>query len=531
MPSVTSTKLMAYCCLLGGLLIAALAGAEEPDPQSLLMQACAGCHAPNEQGQLSRIRDIRKTPEGWDMTIVRMGIWHGVAMEPAERRVLVKYLADTQGLAPEETANYRGLIERRPNMPATNADEDIGVMCARCHSYGRIALQRRDEDEWRKLANTHLGQWPTIEYQALGRDRNWWEIARDQIPAKLAALYPFKTEAWTKWQSHPAIDPSGTWRISGERAGVGRYTGVLKVKAAGKDRYETDYALSYADGKSLTGQGHAILYTGYEWRGAAKLGDESIRSVLALSADGNQMQGRWFLKEADGIGGDLHAVRVVDGGSGIVAVEPPFIKAGTSPSITVYGYGLTGDVKLGEGLKLVKVVQATPEQVQVEVKVAEQAKPGPVALSIGPTQADSALMVYRQIDSIHVEPAFGIARVGGGTLRPVQAQLEAVAYLNGPDGQAGTDDDMRLGSLPATWTVDNFDEAAAAIQDAKFAGQIDGSGLFTPGAGGPNPERQFSANNVGNLKVTATVQDGDRSVTGDGQLIVTVQRWNDPPLR
>ncbi|MEZ5583923.1 MAG: hypothetical protein R3F37_15350 [Candidatus Competibacteraceae bacterium] len=98
--------------------------------------------------------DMRKTPEGWDMTIVRMGIWHGMTFDPAVRRQLVKYLADTQGLAPEETADYRGLLERFRNMPTSYADEDIGVICARCHSYGRIALQRRDEDEWRQLVDT-----------------------------------------------------------------------------------------------------------------------------------------------------------------------------------------------------------------------------------------------------------------------------------------------------------------------------------------------------------------------------------------
>lgn len=95
-------------------------------------------------------------------------------------------------------------------MAETYADEDVGVICARCHSYGRIALQRRDEGEWRKLSHTHLGQWPTAEYQNLGRDRDWWEIVRDRMPPRLAALYPFKTDAWEKWQAHKPVDPSGT---------------------------------------------------------------------------------------------------------------------------------------------------------------------------------------------------------------------------------------------------------------------------------------------------------------------------------
>ena len=44
-------------------------------------------------------------------------------------------------------------------------------LCARCHSYARVALQRRDAAEWLKLVHFHLGQYPTTEYQAGGRDR------------------------------------------------------------------------------------------------------------------------------------------------------------------------------------------------------------------------------------------------------------------------------------------------------------------------------------------------------------------------
>ena len=50
-------------------------------------------------------------------------------------------------------------------------------MCGRCHSLARVSLQRRDEQEWRKLAHLHVGQWPSIEYQASARDRQWFKIA------------------------------------------------------------------------------------------------------------------------------------------------------------------------------------------------------------------------------------------------------------------------------------------------------------------------------------------------------------------
>ena len=56
--------------------------------------------------------------------------------------------------------------------------------------------------------------------------------------------------------------------------------------------------------------------------------------------------------------------------------------------------------------------------------------------------------VYRTVDSVKVEPGFAISRVGGGTTPAVNAQFEAVAYANGADGAAGTDDDIRIGVDP-----------------------------------------------------------------------------------
>ena len=67
-------------------------------------------------------------------------------------------------------------------------------------------------------------------------------------------------------------------------------------------------------------------------------------------------------------------------------------------------------------------------------------------------------------------------------------------------------------------------------QCRKFAGHFDKRGRFLPGAAGPNTAREYSGDNVGNLAVVAKAQDGDRAVEGHGHLIVTVQRWNTPPI-
>ena len=70
------------------------------------------------------------------------------------------------------------------------------------------------------------------------------------------------------------------------------------------------------------------------------------------------------------------------------------------------------------------------------------------------------------------------------------------------------------------------------MKDTDYSGSIDAaSGLFIPAGAGPNPDRTFSTNNAGDLIVKASVTDGGNTVEGSAHLIVTVQRWNDPPIR
>lgn len=496
--------------------------------RGLIEARCGACHL--ENGELTRISEIRKTPEGWDMTVVRMGLWHKVELTADERRDIVKYLADRQGLAPSEAAPFRFLTERRPNMQDTPPSEEMAQMCGRCHSFGRVALQRRDEDEWRKLMHTHLGQFPSAEYSALGRDRNWWEIARDQMPPKLAALYPKDTDAWRKWSAAEHRPVDGRWTVAGERPGQGAYTGTMTVRAKGRDRFDVAYELHFDGGNTVRGQGDAVVYTGYEWRGSARLGDEDTRSIFAMSEDGARLAGRWFLKGADEVGATFEAVRA-DGSArnAVVAVQPRMLRAGETAEVTLTGAGLEPKLDLGVGVEIVKWLQKTDDQLRVRVKVAADAEQGLRAVAVGGTPSPQTVAVYRQIDTVRVEPAFAVARVGGGHTRPLSAQFDAVAYLDGPDGVSGTDDDIRLGSVPAKWSAEPFDERARREDDVKFAGRLEPQGRFIPAAGGPNPARGGDSNG-GDLAIVATVTEGGRTLDAKARLVVTAQRWNPTPL-
>ena len=509
--------------------------AHAADGEAVLNERCASCHQALADGGLSRISEVRKTPEGWDMTIVRMMLIHGVQLSTDERQTLVKLLADRQGLAPAETSGWRYILERRPNVVETPQDEDINVMCARCHSYARIALQRRDQAEWLKHSHFHLGQYPTIEYQALGRDRNWWELASTEVPDKLSQLYPLSTDAWQNWQAAEKVSPAGAWRVTGHRPGVGRYTGSAAIIANDADNYSVQLSLTYADGRTVKGEGSGIVYTGHEWRARLQLGDETILQVLALSEDGQEIAGRWFLADNDALGADIRMVRMdSEAPPAILSVEPPFIKAGETANLLIHGINLNqGEITLGEGLEMTQVLHQGSATVAVQATAAADAASGVRTVQVGAAQGEDLLTVYDEIDSVRVEPDYAIARVGDadGPVAPVSAQFDAVAYHNGPDGEAGTDDDIRIGVMPANWSVDNANEIAAEMQDTQFAGRITETGLFQPAGAGPNPARRYQTNNVGELTVNATIGEGDAAVSGSGRLIVTVQRWNDPPIR
>lgn len=510
----------------GSLLLAAAAllctqaQAAEEGP-ALLKSKCMGCHIPEGGDRYSRISHQRKTPEGWLMSIARMQVMHGLSISDDDRRTLVKYLADQQGLAPSETEGVRYAMERRLNT-VEQFDEQLTQMCGRCHSGARVALQRRPAREWEHLVNFHLGQWPSLEYQAQSRDRDWLDIALKQMVPELAKRFPLEDQAWADWQkARPGADAlPGQWSFSGHMLAKGDVRGVMTVTADAGDSFTLQVNGTYADGTPFTGSGSAILYNGYEWRGNVKVGDIAMRQVFA-ALDG-EMKGRMFEAEHDERGLDFSAAKV--GGAKLLAVQPASIKAGSEAELTLVGSGLKGTPQLGAGLQVVKVLEATPEQVRVRVKAAADAAPGVRDVALGELKG-VPLAVYSQVTEVKVVPAFSIARVGenGGSTPKVQGRFEAEAWGRDAAGQP-----YRIGYLPATWSVAPFDARAEEDQDVKFAGQMQKDGVFVPGAAGPNPERRMMTNNAGNLKVIAQLEEGGQK--GEGHLIVTVQRWNNPPL-
>jgi len=493
----------------------------KPPGLDLVRTDCSGCHQ-EHNGGFDRISAIRKTPEGWVMTLFRMRQVHGVVLDDEGRQAIVRYLSDTQGLAPSESAAGRFALEERPNAPDIDLGPEIGVVCGRCHSLARAALQRRDEEEWRKLSHTHLGQWPSTEYQQAGRDRPWWQIASGSLPAQLASLYPLSTTAWSEWQRHPTADLSGNWVIVGHVPGGRDFFGTGRISRDAQGAYTALYQLEDVDGTEFAGQSRAVVYTGYEWRGSADVAQRARREVYHVSEDGNRIEGRWFYEDHAEDGGEWTAVRDLEPAQ-IVAVLPQSIRAGSTATVSVVGVGLGAHVSFGEGTSASNV-RSNPHLIRADVRVDPDAAVGLRTVTAG-TLGGGHLAVYRRIDEISVQPGYAIARLGGGRVEPVSAQFEALASTRLADGQL-----LPLGPIEVTWSSKPHNAEAARSEDEKYAGYIDRRGRFLPSVAGPNPAREFSGDNVGDLTIIGAIRDGDREVAAQSHLIVTVQRWITPPI-
>ncbi|MEC4722807.1 quinohemoprotein amine dehydrogenase subunit alpha [Noviherbaspirillum sp. CPCC 100848] len=505
--------------------------------QQVLNTKCVACHAALPGGGLDRISEGRRTPEGWDMTVARMGYAHGMKLTQEERHAVVKYLADTRGLAPEEAANHRYILEKTPGVveqPSRINDKVIVDSCARCHSAARVGLQRRTFDDWQKLVAFHVGQYPAIEFQYGGRDREWFKIANSEVAKLLADNQPEQSDLWKKWSAKEKANVDGEWLVAGHRPGWGAYSGSATITRSAADAYQITMSIRYENGKTEKASGNATVFTGYEWRASLNQNGDAVRQVFSLSEDGQRLEGRWYLTDHEDIGGRFTALKQIAGAPGqVLSVQPSRIKVGQTQKLTIRGTGLTGNVTLGDGVAVTRVLKSSPTEVVVEVRADAKAKDGYRQITMSNvTQKGATVAVYRQIDSIRIEPKEGMARVGGngGPIPKKPVQFEAIAYANGPDGKVDTEDDVRIGHVVAQWSLANLNKNAEEMQDLQFAGTLSKNGLFMPNNAGPNPERKYSTNNAGELKVKAVVKEGAKVLSASTHLMVTVQRFVDPPI-
>jgi quinohemoprotein amine dehydrogenase len=187
-----------------------------------------------------------------------------------------------------------------------------------------------------------------------------------------------------------------------------------------------------------------------------------------------------------------------------------------------------------------QVVRADADSLVVRVAVDAKAPVGARDLFVGGASLKSAAVVFDRIARIKVTPLAGMARVGGVVFPKQYQQFEAVAFHNGADGKPDTEDDVEIGPVDVSWSLEEYG-VTYDDDDIKWVGRIDQRGLFTPNVDGPNPQRSGNRNNVGDVWVVATYQEnepgnangnstgaGARPLKARAHLLVTVPlylRW------
>ncbi|MDA1092350.1 MAG: quinohemoprotein amine dehydrogenase subunit alpha [Acidobacteria bacterium] len=514
-----------------------------PIADEAVRQACGSCHRADDQGRLSRISFRRTTPEGWQQTIRRMVILNEVAITPEVAREVVRYLANNLGLAPEEAIPAAFEAERRTD-DQTYEDADVHQTCTTCHSMGRIMSQRRTGEEWQLVTAMHQGYYPFTDFQAFRRSGESDEPQPvDYAVTHLTERFPLDSPEWSAWSATmrpPRI--AGTWALTGHAPGLGAVHGQVTIAAVPgtDDEFTTQTRYVYArTGRQVERTGRAVVYTGFQWRGrsfegaadATAADPDGLREVMFVDRDWQAMRGRWFTGGYDEIGLDVALSRV--GAAPLVTgVYPAAVQVGQTASLQLHGGNLAaavaGDLDLGPGLEVLRLSSASPDLVTAEIRVGADAAVGRRDLYLGQAALADALTVYDMVSRIAVTPDAGMARVGGVRVPKQFQQFEARAFHDGPDGEAETDDDLDLGLVDVTWSVEEY-ATTFGDDDLRYVGAIDDQGRFTPAEDGPNVERSGNRNNVGDVWVVGTYAGSARTLRARAHLLVTVPnylRWD-----
>ena len=264
-----------------------------PIQSELVRSRCGSCHKVDDKMRMTRISYRRASPENWEKTIKRMVALNQVNLDPADARNILKYLADHNGLAPDEVRTIAFEAERRLVEYTYTADKDTSDTCSSCHTIARAMSERRTKDEWALLVSMHRGYYPLIDNQPMNGGQGFRRTRptqtepdadgrppdnrhpMDKAIEHLTKTFPLDTPAWAAWSA--AMQPAklaGRWAVTGYQQGKGAIVGQVVVSAdpnAG-DSFNVDTRYTVArTGETVSRAGKAIVYTGFQWRGRGGL--------------------------------------------------------------------------------------------------------------------------------------------------------------------------------------------------------------------------------------------------------------------
>ena len=537
-----------------------------PVTDPLVIAKCGTCHTKDDKGNLSRISWERTTPEGWEEAIKRMVRLNGLTISPVEARSVVKYLSTHHGLAPEEAKTVMYMPEHRIQDEPVPTPA-VQTTCMGCHPLGRGLSWRRSKEDWKLLTNMHVFLYAQADVAFrtgfFGGGGNAALIPGaagdapplvDQSIDYLAKTAPLHTPEWSSWQARMrAPKLAGRWLITANIPGRGKYYGEMVMEpGAADDEFQTRVKLqSVKDGSTLTRTGQGLVYAGYSWRGRSKGStpagsqpddiNKEMREAMWISPDQLWAQGRWFFGEYQEFGADVKMVRA-SAEPTLIGVDRTMFKLGSQANrVRLIGDNLPAqvapaDLDLGSGVTVKRIVSHTPGEVVAEVDVAANAVPGKRDVAFRRSVLENAIAVYDRVDYIKVLPETALARLGSDVHPKGYEQFDAVAYQRGADDKSHTADDVELGPIDVTWSVEEY-LSVYGDDDKDFVGTLSPTGLFTPALDGPNPKRKFSRNNYGDVWVVATAKNEKdkegKPISGRSYLVVTVPmyiHWDQPEV-
>jgi quinohemoprotein amine dehydrogenase len=494
-----------------------------PVTDALVVAKCGGCHAADEQGNLQRISWARATPEGWQEALKRMIRENDVSLTPPEARAIVKYLSGRHGLAPEESKPVMYYAERRVHDEAGLLNATLLEACAKCHDAARALSWRRTADGWKQFAETHSRRYR-------------FKPDQDAV-AYLGKVAPFYTREWASWSTRThAPAPTGRWLMTAHVQGRGKFHGEMDVEAAGGgDEFLTRMRLrSVTDGVVVVRTGRSVVYAGTAWRGrsqgisAASAAPDDLsteaREAMWVAPDGSKVEGRWFWGQYEELGFDVTLQRA-SSDPALLLVDPPSFKAGSNANrIRLIGDRFPAqvapaDVTVGSGMTVRRIISSTPGEIVAEVDVAADALAGKRNVSFRSSTLESAVAIYDRVDYVKVTPESSLATFGSQTYSRGFQQFEAIGYQRGADGRPHTADDLELGPVQVTWSMEVFYEIDANKQDR--VGTVSATGFFTPAA--VNPGNNYDVWIIATAK-TEKGKDG-KPLVGKGYLVVTVPTY------
>lgn len=526
------SRLMAFLATVTLAMVGPAFGQSPFGEGSLVREHCGACHKPDQQGRIEVIEETRKTPEEWKNVLIRMTRLNDAVLEDDKFLPVVKELSRHLSLTPTETVKVAYINSDENSqyreIPKSKLEERLYTACVRCHTYGKIASHRMTESQWNENRNLHLGYYPTAVPQM--REMDWTQESKDLIP-ELAKLFPHKTPEWQEWmKSRKKQDLSGKWRMAGYQPGMGYYEGFYEFSPApekGEDEYTIRKQIRYLNGTTLVQTGTGTLFAEFHLRYALAPTPLTgrIEGVFDLDAENMRFNGKWWtvIQDTNAFGNEAFVKK-----EGVLAAFPMALKIGQEEQrLTIVGSGFSEDISPKDirfsdpHVNVSEIIEANVDKLVCKIKIGGE-KTRSTAVMIKGEKIEDPFTLYTQVDGIRVLPSIGRARVSCGAAYPPQGvQFVARAVQFGPDGKAGTADDILLEQVDADWALEE-EKTREGDDDLKYLHTSIENGLYTPVTTyGPIAERKQHREGVGLIAVTASVTIDGKILSDRARLAVT----------